>query len=141
MKKPLIINNLERDDNFEEMSSNQRHKNEVDTLNTEITKLQFVIAKYNYILNEYQLRYGSETFAQLDKKLSAEMLDGATSSEFKKLLVDNVAIVKEYEKLLFEKDKSLALFNDEINKAHQDTEKLIKENNELRDELETTKAY
>jgi hypothetical protein len=137
--KALNVNNLERDDNYEEMSVNQRHRNEVESLTGEITKLQFIIAKYNYILNEYQIKYGNETFSQLDKKLNSEMLDGATSSEYKKLLIDNVAIIKEYEKLLYEKDKSLGFYNDDLNRVHQETEKLLKENNELRDELEHTK--
>jgi hypothetical protein len=138
--KALNVNNLERDDNYEEMSVNQRHRNETETLTAEITKLQFIIAKYNYILNEYQMKYGNETFSQLEKKINTEMLEGATSSEFKKLLIDNVSIIKEYEKLLYEKDKSLSLYNEDLNRVHQETEKLIKENNDLRDELEQTKS-
>jgi hypothetical protein len=140
-KKPLGSNNLERDDNFEDISSNQRHRNEVEALTTEITKLQFIVAKYNYILSEYQIRYGNETFSQLDRKINAEMLEGATSTEYKKLLIDNISIIKEYERLLLEKDKSLSFLTEEMNKVHQDTEKLVKENNDLREELEHTKLY
>jgi hypothetical protein len=108
--------------------------------NSELNKLKFVISKYNIILNEYQIKYGNELFATLDKKLNQDLIDG-TSNEFKKILIENVSLIKEYEKLLLEKDKSLSYFNDEVNKYHLEIEKLIKENEELREETESIKEY
>ena len=104
----------------------------------EVKKLQFIISKYNIILNEYQLKYGNELFATLERKLNKEMLDGS-SNEFKKILIENISLIKEYEKLLIEKDKSLTYYNDELVRNHNEVERLIKDNDELRDEIENLK--
>ena len=104
----------------------------------EVKKLQFIISKYNIILNEYQLKYGNELFATLDRKLNKETLEGS-SNEFKKILIENISLIKEYEKLLIEKDKSLSYYNEELVRNHNEVERLVKENDDLRDELEGLK--
>jgi chromosome segregation ATPase len=108
------------------------------TEENEVQKLQFIISKYNIILNEYQLKYGNELFATLEKKLNKEMLQGS-SNEFKKILIENISLIKEYEKLLIEKDKHLNYYNDELVRNQCEVERLVKENDEIRDELEGLK--
>ncbi len=113
-------------------------KNEFD--DNEISKLQFIISKYNIILNEYQLKYGNELFSTLDNKLNRDMLDGS-SNEFKKILIENVSLIKEYEKIILEKDKSLSFYNDELVRNHNEIERLVKENDDLRDDIEGIREY
>jgi hypothetical protein len=104
----------------------------------EVKKLQFIISKYNIILNEYQLKYGNELFTTLERKLNKEVLEGS-SNEFKKILIENISLIKEYEKLILEKDTNIAYYNDELVRSHNEVERLVKENDDIRDELETLK--
>ena len=113
---------------------------EIDDEKSQINKLNFLISKYNIILNEYQIKYGNELFATLDKKLNKDLIDG-TSNEFKKILIENVSLIREYEKLLLEKDATFTYLNNEINKHTTEIEKLVKENEELREENESIKEY
>jgi chromosome segregation ATPase len=141
MKSKKIQQHLERTDDYEELPSNQRPKgdSELFTLRNENSKLEFILSKYNFILNEYQLKYGNELFVELDKQITVEALESNNLSEFKKILVENVSLIKEYEKIILEKTKNLEFFNSELNRFQIDTGKLVDENKELREELEAVK--
>ena len=45
---------LPRNDNLDELNAQQKANEEINSLKNEISKLQFIIEKYNLILSEYQ---------------------------------------------------------------------------------------
>jgi chromosome segregation ATPase len=144
LKTKKLNNTLERNDPLEDLQSlpsNPRNKDEVESLRQENFKLEFILNKYNFILNEYQLKYGNELFAELDKQLNMEIFESVNNNmaEFKKILVDNVALIKEYEKNSLDKTKSLEFLNGELNRFQIEMEKLIEENKNLREDLESAK--
>lgn len=144
LKNKKLNNTLERNDPLEDLQSlpsNPRNKDEVESLRQENFKLEFILNKYNFILNEYQLKFGNELFAELDKQLNMEILESVNNNmaEFKKILVDNVALIKEYEKDSLDKTKSLEFLNGELNRFQMEMEKLVDENKVLREDLESAK--
>lgn len=144
LKNKKLNNTLERNDPLEDLQSlpsNPRNKDEVESLRQENFKLEFILNKYNFILNEYQLKFGNELFAELDKQLNMEILESVNNNmaEFKKILVDNVALIKEYEKNSLDKTKSLEFLNGELNRFQMEMEKLVDENKVLREDLESAK--
>lgn len=141
--KSKIRNALERQDQFEDLHSRPRTIDEIEAIKKENIKLEFLINKYNFILNEYQLKYGNELFTQLDRELNIEALEsGSTNNnmtEFKKILVENVSLIKEYEKIILEKSNNLQFLNSELNRFQIELEKLVEENKSLREDLENAK--
>lgn len=140
--KTKVSNALERSDNYDDLASNQiRSKDGGDSLRKENKELQFVLGRYNFILNEYQLKYGSELFHELERTLNMEAIESDQLGEFKRILIENVSLIKEYEKHILEKDKTIEFYITELNRLQSDTEKLIEENKELREGLESAKEY
>ena len=63
---------LPRNDNLDELNAQQKANEEINSLKNEISKLQFIIEKYNMILSEYQKKHGNEIFLELEKQLNNE---------------------------------------------------------------------
>lgn len=138
--KSKTSNALERADNYDDLAYNQvKTQDGSENLRKENKELQFVLGRYNFILNEYQLKFGSELFHELEKQLNSDLVEHSQLEEFKKILVENVSLIKEYEKHILEKDKTIDFYINELNRLQADTEKLIEENKELRESLESTK--
>lgn len=136
------VNVLERTDDYEELGSHyiaSKEDNNNSNIKAENKTLQFLLGRYNFILSEYQLKYGNELFDELEKQLNIEALDSTNLNDFKKILVENVSLIKEYEKNNLEKEKAIEFYVSELNRLQTEVEKLVNENNEVRNELEIAK--
>jgi chromosome segregation ATPase len=134
-----IKNSNVRDKNANEPNEYNEGNNYHD--NQENLKLEFILSKYNYILSEYQVKYGNELFLHLDRQLTSDVLESAQNdtAQFKKILVDNFSLVKEYEKELLDKTRSCEFMNVELNRLQMEMERIVEENKQLREDLENTK--
>ncbi len=145
MKQWPKNHNLEKLDNIEDITNNKYTLtfDDVEYLKKENQKLEFLLYKYNIILSEYQLKYGNEVFTHLDELLNREKEDfthdNYKTSQFKKQMVENISIIKELEKNNLELSEKNEYINREFIKFQKETEDLIKENEELRQELENKK--
>ena len=141
--KPKIKGTLDRNDNTEDLNTNRILQDETESLRKENLKLEYILNKYNLILNEYQIKYGNEIFEELNHALSPEVIDSLTNtaakSDFKRILVENVALIKEYEKTILENKKNSDFLSKEMNRFKAEIEKIVKENSQLREELENAK--
>lgn len=129
--------------------SNAYSGDDPNALKQEIKNLQFIIAKYNAILLEYQKKYGNELFLEIDRILSNandpqlpsnKLLNNNDNVSLKKYLVENIAVFKEYEKILLDKNQQIDFLNGEVNKLQTDNQKLILENDEIRTEIDKLKT-
>ena len=134
---------IQRNDNYDELSAQVKLSEEVAALRNENKSLSFIVAKYNTILTEYQMKYGNDLFLTIDKALTnanneTNVLNNDIIS-LKKKLVENIAIFKEYEKIILDKNTVLDGLNKDIAKSQSELHKMVDENEEIRKELETLK--
>jgi hypothetical protein len=131
--------------------TNMNNKNtiqfdDVENLKREIINLEFVLYKYNIILNEYQIKYGNEIFLHLENLLNKEKDLNSNYSDddksyvlLRKNLVENVSLIKELEKNNLEITEKNDALKEELVKFQKQTNDIIKENYDLREELEQLK--
>jgi hypothetical protein len=114
----------------------------IDELLKEIDKLKYLLSMYDYILKEYQNKYGHDLYNQAE-------LDSQNINIFNKNILESVSLVKELESKLQEKDYLIKhLLNEKANlesdnnnlkaenyKLEQDIEKLQKVNDDFYKEL------
>lgn len=138
-----IINRPENGDNLSIPFNNQIT---IDELLKENSKLKYLLSKYDYILKEYQNKYGNELYNQVENQLSE--LDNQNKI-FNKNLLESISLVKEFAKKLQEKDNFIKhLLNEKANlesennniiadkyKSEQKLEKLQKDYDEIYDAL------
>ena len=132
---------LPRNDNLDELNAQQKANEEINSLKNEISKLQFIIEKYNMILSEYQKKHGNEIFLELEKQLNNEnnpneILKNNEAISRKKSLIENIALFKEYEVIILDKNKQLEFLTNQITQYQVKEQKLTSENEELRNDLE-----
>ena len=101
----------------------------------EIESYKIAIEKYDFLLKEYQTKYGDEIFKDLDEFVNQEnKLDA-------KMLIENISLIREYEKNLLERDKNIEFLNGQLNELQNHLHTTIEENEELRQKLETKEEY
>ena len=105
----------------------------------DISKLKYILYKYNEILSEYQKKFGNELFNKLENELSNMNNQKENNETLKKYLIENISIFREYEKNILDKNQQIEYLTTELNKQQKDFQKIIEENEELRTELENTK--
>ena len=132
---------LPRNDNLDELNAQQKANEEINSLKNEISKLQFIIEKYNLILSEYQKKNGNEIFLELEKQLNNEnnpneILKNNEAISRKKSLIENISLFKEYEAIILDKNKQLEFLKNEITQLQIKEQKLTSENEEIRNDLE-----
>jgi len=144
-KNKNLDNNSEKLDNLEDFSNNKNTipLDDVEFIKKENQNLEFMLYKYNIILSEYQLKFGNEIFSHLDDLLNNEkkkFLDDENKTlQFRKHMIDNISIIKELEKNNLEISEKNEFLKNELIRFQKEIEDLVKENNELRDELEDLK--
>lgn len=144
-KNKHLDNNSEKLDNLEDFSNNKNTIpfDDVEFLKKENQNLEFLLYKYNIILSEYQLKYGNEIFAHLDDLLNKEkqtyISEDNKNSEFRKQMIENISIIKELEKNNLEIIEKNEFLNNELIRYQKEIEDLVKENTEVRNELEELK--
>ncbi len=143
--KPLDTNS-EKLDNFEDFTNNKQPFDDVELLKKENQNLEFLLYKYNIILSEYQMKFGNEIFAHLDQLLTKEKQtylseENKFSVQFRKQMIENISILKELEKNSLEITEKNEFLNSELIKYQKEIEDFVKENSELRNELEELKEY
>lgn len=132
-----------RNDNYDELNVQVKLTDEVNALRLENKSLSFMIAKYNTILNEYQMKYGNDLFLTMEKAMDGAVNDNAFNNDvvsLKKKLIENISIFKEYEKIVMEKCELIKGLNDEVAKMQKEFQSVIKENEEIRREMERIKS-
>ena len=87
--------------------------------------------KYDYLLKEYQTKYRDEIFKDLD-----EFVNNDNKLEAK-MLIENISLIREYEKNLLERDKNIEFLNGQLNELQTHLHANIEENEDLRQKLET----
>ncbi len=132
---------LPRNDNLDELNAQQKANEEINSLKNEISKLQFIIEKYNMILSEYQKKHGNEIFLELERQLNNEnnpneILKNNEAISRKKSLIENIALFKEYEVIILDKNKQLEFLTNEMSNLQIKEQSLLSENEQLRNELE-----
>jgi hypothetical protein len=138
---------LENDHEITNMNNkNTIQFDDVENLKKEIINLEFVLYKYNNILNEYQIKYGNEIFLHLENLLNKEKAsnsncynDDKSYAILRKNLVENVSLIKELEKNNLEIMEKNDALKEELVKFQKQTNDIIKENYDLREELEQLK--
>ncbi len=144
-KNKHLDNNSEKLDNLDDYSNNKNTIafDDVELLKKENQNLEFLLYKYNIILSEYQLKYGNEVFAHLDDLLTKEKQTSSSedhrSLQFRKQMIENISIIKELEKNNLEMTEKNEFLNSELLRYQKELEDLVKENTELRSELEELK--
>lgn len=139
--------NSEKLDNIDDYSNNKNSIpfDDVEYLKKENTNLEFLLSKYNIILSEYQFKFGNEVFAHLEELLNNEkqtsLGDNTKSVQFRKHIIENISLIKELEKSNLELSEKNEYLNSELIRYQKDIEDIVKENNELREELENLKEY
>lgn len=114
-------------DNFAESIKN---KVNYETLLNENEKLNYIIDRYDKILDEYRKKYGDPLKIQVEKQLMN--LDVQNEDIFrKKNLLESLPIFQEYERLLIEKTDIINHLLEEKSKLEADNQSLLKENAEL----------
>ena len=111
-----------------------RNQISLDQLLKENKELEIILNKYDLILKEYQKKYSSDLFYKLEKEL---LLNEQNEDIYlKKKLLENIPLIKEYEKKIIEKDNQIKFLLNE--KAHLETDnlKIREENEKLQNELE-----
>jgi chromosome segregation ATPase len=137
MKNQSVVPRNEGD----EINTHVKAKDEANALKDEISKLQFIIGNYEKILTKYQKKYGNEIFLELSKDLNNEnnpnsILNNNEVISLKKDLIENVALFKEYEKLLLEKNHQLEFLTNQITEFQIKEKNFLSENEQLRNDLE-----
>ncbi len=137
--------NSEKLDNIDDDSNNKNSIpfDDVEYLKKENSNLEFLLSKYNIILSEYQLKYGNEVFAHLDELLNNEKqtssVDNSKTLHFRKHMIENISLIKELEKNNLELTEKNEFINSELIRFQKEIEDIVKENNDLREELENLK--
>ena len=111
-----------------------RNQISLDQLLKENKELEIILNKYDLILKEYQKKYSSDLFYKLEKEL---LLNEQNEDIYlKKKLLENIPLIREYEKKIIEKDNQIKFLLNE--KAHLETDnlKIREENEKLQNELE-----
>ena len=132
-----------RNDNYDELNVQVKLADEVNALRVENKSLSFMIAKYNTILNEYQMKYGNDLFLTMEKAMDGAVNDNAFNNDvvsLKKKLIENISIFKEYEKIVMEKCELIKGLNDDVAKMQKEFQSAIKENEEIRAQMEKLKS-
>ena len=134
--------NINRDVKGDNLSIPFNKQVAIDELLKEIDKLKYLLSMYDYILKEYQNKYGHDLYNQAE-------LDSHNINIFNKNILESVSLVKELESKLQEKDYLIKhLLNEKANlesdnnnlkaenyKLEQDIEKLQKVNDDFYKEL------
>lgn len=139
-KSKLFASTIQRTDNYDDLTIKVKSREEIECLKQEVAKMEYAVNKYNLILGEYQMKYGNELFAQIENNINVEsILSKNDMALHKKRLIENIALIKEYEKVLQDKNNSLDFLNEELTSIQSELQKKILENEEIRTELELAK--
>ena len=112
-----------------------RNQISLEQLFKENRELDFIINKYNKILEEYQKKYGNELFNEIGKQIYED--DEQNEDIFlKKKLLESVPLIREYEKKSLEKDNYINFLLNEKANLEIDNQKIKEENDKLQNELE-----
>lgn len=122
---------IERENN-EDLTDFKNNNDKATSLKTENLHLEFMLQKYNYVLKQYQIKYGSEIFDELDNQLDPESVDPIN----KKAFVDAISIIKEYERNFVELNNEVQEKNEAINHLSDTNKKLLEDNDMLNEQLE-----
>ena len=121
-----IINRNENADNF---SIPYNKQVTIDELLKRNDELNYLLSKYEYILKEYQNKYGNDLYNQVENKLSES--DNQNMNFFNKNILESVSLVKELEIKLQEKDHIIKQLLNEKANIESDNNKLKAENYNL----------
>ena len=121
-----IINRNENADNF---SIPYNKQVTIDELLKRNDELNYLLSKYEYILKEYQNKYGNDLYNQVENKLSES--DNQNMNFFNKNILESVSLVKELEIKLQEKDQIIKQLLNEKANIESDNNKLKAENYNL----------
>ena len=121
-----IINRNENADNF---SIPYNKQVTIDELLKRNDELNYLLSKYEYILKEYQNKYGNDLYNQVENKLSES--DNQNMNFFNKNILGSVSLVKELEIKLQEKDHIIKQLLNEKANIESDNNKLKAENYNL----------
>ena len=121
-----IINRNENADNF---SIPYNKQVTIDELLKRNDELNYLLSKYEYILKEYQNKYGNDLYNQVENKLSES--DNQNMNFFNKNILGSVSLVKELEIKLQEKDQIIKQLLNEKANIESDNNKLKAENYNL----------
>ena len=141
----IDITSTDKVENLDEFTNNKNTSpfDDIEILKRDNDNLKFLLSKYNIILSEYQLKFGNEVFSHLDELIMKEKnesnLDTINSSQLRKFLIENISLIRELEKNNLEQSQRNDYINNELLRYQKDLEDLVKENNELRDDLENLK--
>lgn len=136
---------IRRNDNLDELNIQLKAKEEIDALRAENTKLEFIIAKYNEILTQYQTKYGNELFLNVEKLVTnatdpnlpnLQVLNKTEMLALKKTLIENIALIKEYVARESKKSEAYDLLSNEAKTLREEKGKVQQENEELISKLE-----
>ena len=119
----------------------------IDELLKENDNLKYILSKYEYILKEYQNKYGSELYNQVGNQFSE--MNNNKINLLNKNILESVSLVKELEIKLEEKDDLIKhLLNEKANlqldnnnlkaenyKFRQENENLQKDNDDIYNQL------
>lgn len=110
-----------------------------DDLLRKIDSLNYLLSEYEYILKEYQNKYGIDLYNQVENHFSE--LDDQNKIIFNKNLLQSISLVKELENKLQEKDDLIkhllnekANLESENNKLKTEKYKLEEDNEDLKNE-------
>lgn len=115
------------------INKNSDQIDKINSLTEENSKLSIMLELYNRILEEYQTNFGNELFEEIKKNY--DMVNDKDFEYYKKILVSNFSLIKEYEVELLKKDKSIIDLNEVISNLTSKLEEKINQENEVRQEI------
>jgi hypothetical protein len=115
------------------INKNSDQTEKINSLTEENSKLSVLLELYNRILEEYQINFGNELFEDVQK--TYEMTNDKDFESYKKILVNNFSLIKDYEVELLKKDKNINDLNQVIVNLTQKLEEKITHENEVRQEI------
>ena len=140
--------NIPRQDDLEGVSPQVKIKEEIEGIKKENEALRYIASKYNNILTEYQKKHGNELYLEIDKVLTNNdnpnvpnysVLNKTDILSLKKKLIENIAVFKEYERGVIERDTKVSALELELQKIQNEMEDITNEKEELKYQNEQLK--
>lgn len=139
---------IPRQDDLDGVSPQVKIKEEIEGIKKENEALRYIASKYNNILIEYQKKYGNDLYLEIDKVLTNNdnpnvpnysVLNKSDIVSLKKKLIENIAVFKEYEKGVSDRDTKVSALELELQRIQNEMEDVINENEELKNRNEQLK--
>ena len=139
---------IPRQDDLDGVSPQVKIKEEIEGIKKENEALRYIASKYNNILIEYQKKHGNDLYLEIDKVLTNNdnpnvpnysVLNKSDIVSLKKKLIENIAVFKEYEKGVSDRDAKVSALELELQRIQNEMEDVVNEKEELKNRNEQLK--